>query len=184
MLKRGFKLTGMRWRMSKNTRTRCLCQLGRMPPVGFFFSRRTVLRKPPPDLQLGEKPLVLVMHDESTFNANDGKRRLWMKENEQPLRPKGKEKGIMVYAFLTPGGILKVPIHVSNGQLLADPIGHETTRENQLGRQSNTWSTVKTTTGPEKNEPYTRWKASPPSKGLESQSGLITTHGFWSRSSS
>ena len=75
----------------------------------------------PPNLQPGEKPLVLVTHDESTFNANDGKRRLWMKENEQPLRPKGKGKGIMVSAFLTPGGILKVPIHVSNGQLLADP---------------------------------------------------------------
>ena len=44
-----------------------------------------------------------------------------MKENEQPLLPKGKGKGIMVSAFLTPGGILKVPIHVSNGQLLADP---------------------------------------------------------------
>ena len=54
----------------------------------------------PPNLQPGEKPLVLVTHDESTFNANDGKRRLWMKENEQPLRPKGKGKGIMVSAFL------------------------------------------------------------------------------------
>ena len=75
----------------------------------------------PPDLQLGEKPLVLVTHDESTFNANDGKRRLWMEENEQPLRLKGKGKGIMVSAFPTPGGILKVPIHVSSGQLLANP---------------------------------------------------------------
>ena len=74
-----------------------------------------------PDLQLGEKPLVLVTHDQSTFNANDGKRRLWMKENAQPLRPKGNGKGIMVSAFLTPGGILKVSIHVSNGQLLAGP---------------------------------------------------------------
>ena len=36
-------------------------------------------------------------------------------KNEQPLRPKGKGKGIMISAFLTPGGILKVPIHVSNG---------------------------------------------------------------------
>ena len=30
----------------------------------------------PPSLQPGEKPLVLVTHDESTFNANDGKHRL------------------------------------------------------------------------------------------------------------
>ena len=75
----------------------------------------------PPNLQPGEKPLVLITHDESTFNANDGKQRLWMKENEQPLRPKGKGKGIMVSGFLTPAGILRVPTHVSDGQLLADP---------------------------------------------------------------
>ena len=74
----------------------------------------------PPNLPPHEKPLVLVTHDEARFNANDGKRRMWMKENEQPLRPKGKGKGIMVSGFLTPGGILKVPSHVSDIQLLAD----------------------------------------------------------------
>ena len=75
----------------------------------------------PSDLQPGEKPLVLVTHDESTFNANDGKRRLWLKKGEQPLRPKGKGKGIMVSAFSTPGGILKVPDHVPDEELLANP---------------------------------------------------------------
>ena len=74
----------------------------------------------PSDLQSGERPFVLVTHDESTFNANDGKRRLWSQE-EQPLRPKGKGKGIMVSGFLTPGGILKVPARISDAQLLADP---------------------------------------------------------------
>ena len=74
----------------------------------------------PPGLQPGEKPLVLITHDESTFNANDGKRRLWMKENEQPLRSKGNGKGIMMSSFLTPGGILKVPQAVSDAQLLSD----------------------------------------------------------------
>ena len=74
----------------------------------------------PSDLQPGEKPLVLVTHDESTFNANDGKRRLWSQEGEQPLRPKGKGKGIMVSCFLTPGGILTVPAHIPDAQLLAD----------------------------------------------------------------
>src|SRR4051794_18010418 len=48
-------------------------------------------------------PLVLVTHDESTFNANDEKRRLWMKKGEQPIHSKGKGKGIMVSVFLTPG---------------------------------------------------------------------------------
>ncbi|KAA8914313.1 hypothetical protein FN846DRAFT_758996, partial [Sphaerosporella brunnea] len=42
-----------------------------------------------------------------TFNANDGKRKVWMENGKQPLRPKTKGKGIMISAFLTPGGILK-----------------------------------------------------------------------------
>ena len=32
----------------------------------------------PQNLPPGQKPLVLVTRDESTFNANDGKRRPWM----------------------------------------------------------------------------------------------------------
>ena len=64
---------------------------------------------------------MLVTHDESTFNANDGKRRLWLKNGEQPLRPKGKGKGIMVSGFLTPGGILRVPDHVPDADLLTNP---------------------------------------------------------------
>lgn len=47
----------------------------------------------------GEKPLVLITHDESTFNANDGKRRIWMKNGHQPIRPKAHGKGIMVSGF-------------------------------------------------------------------------------------
>jgi len=75
----------------------------------------------PPGLLQGEKPLVLVTHDESTFNANDGKRKMWMEDGKQPLRPKGKGKGIMVSGFLTPGGILTVPTAIPDSQLLADP---------------------------------------------------------------
>jgi len=43
--------------------------------------------KLPSDLQPGGKSLVLVTHDESTFNANDGKHRIWIegkkKEEEE-----------------------------------------------------------------------------------------------------
>ena len=55
----------------------------------------------PQNLPPGQKPLVLVTHDESTFNANDGKRRLWMEKGKQPLRPKARGKGLMVSDFLT-----------------------------------------------------------------------------------
>jgi hypothetical protein len=90
-------------------------------------SRRFVIFKEdgswekPPGLRPGEKPLVLVTHDESTFNANDGKRRFWSKKGEQQIRPKSRGKGIMISGFLTPGGILKVPDHLSDEELLSDP---------------------------------------------------------------
>lgn len=59
-----------------------------------------------PQLPEGQKPIVVVTHDESTFNANDGRRNIWMKKEEHPLRPKGRGKGIMVSDFLTPYGRL------------------------------------------------------------------------------
>jgi hypothetical protein len=73
-----------------------------------------------PDLPPGVKPLVFITHDESTFNANDGKRRLWAENGKQPLRPKSKGKGIMVSTFLTPGGVLKIPDKIPNAELLAN----------------------------------------------------------------
>ncbi|KAG0632761.1 hypothetical protein HOY80DRAFT_1113696, partial [Tuber brumale] len=76
----------------------------------------------PDTLPLGEKPLVFITHDESTFNANDGKRKTWKEEGKQPLRAKSRGKGIMVSGFLTPGGRLKVPDTVSNEELLLDPM--------------------------------------------------------------
>jgi len=42
----------------------------------------------PDTLPLGEEPVVFITHDESTFNANDGKRRIWKEEGKQPLRAK------------------------------------------------------------------------------------------------
>ena len=72
---------------------------------------------PPPTLAPGEESLVLVTHDESTFNANDGKRQ---KDGKQLLRPKGRGKGIMVSASLTPGGPLRVPDRISDMELLKD----------------------------------------------------------------
>ena len=93
-------------------------------PTWQEYSRRMVIFKEddswekPSGLRPGEKPLVLVTHDESTFNSNDGKRQTWTEDGKQPIRPKGRGKGIMVSGFLTPGGILKVPDNVSNEDLL------------------------------------------------------------------
>ena len=46
----------------------------------------------PQNLPPGQKPLVLVTHDELAFSANDGKRQLWMEDGKQPLRPKDQGK--------------------------------------------------------------------------------------------
>jgi len=64
------------------------------------------LNRIPKDLPEGEKWKILVTHDESTFNANDGRHQMWIEGDKQPLRPKGKGKGIMVSDFLTPIGRL------------------------------------------------------------------------------
>lgn len=57
-------------------------------------------------------PLVLITYDEPTFNASDGKRRLWMKKDRPPVWQKGRGKEIMVSGFHTPGGWLQVPERV------------------------------------------------------------------------
>lgn len=78
--------------------------------------------KPPSSLLPGEKPLVLCTHDESTFNANDGKRAIWMEKGKPPIRPKGRGKGIMVSGFLTPGGVLSIPESISDAELLRNEV--------------------------------------------------------------
>jgi hypothetical protein len=55
-----------------------------------------------PELSDGDKKLVLVTHDESTFYANDGQEYMWFKENENVLRKKGQGQSIMVSEFQCP----------------------------------------------------------------------------------
>lgn len=74
------------------------------------------------DLPKGEKPLVFITHDESTFNANDGKRQGWMRDGHQPLHSKNRGRGIMVSGFLTPGGRLCIPNTVLDSELLKNPM--------------------------------------------------------------
>ena len=101
--------------------TQCLFHDGRSWNVGSYNLRRMVVgnhRKVSVikivflvylliliGLNPGEVPLVFITHDESTFNANDGKRKIWKEEGKNPLRSKARRKGIMVSGFLTPGGV-------------------------------------------------------------------------------
>ena len=68
----------------------------------------------PSDLPPGVRPVVLIVHDESTFNANDGRLKIWVKEDNLSLKKKTRGKGIIVSDFLTPGGRLRVPDNINN----------------------------------------------------------------------
>ena len=54
-----------------------------------------------PELLLGEKPHILVTHDECVFSSYDGMPMCWMPEGEQPLRKKGQGRSLHVSEFLT-----------------------------------------------------------------------------------
>lgn len=46
------------------------------------------------------RPIIMITHDESTFSANDGRRKVWTKDGQGIFRPKGKRRGIMASDFL------------------------------------------------------------------------------------
>lgn len=45
-------------------------------------------------LKPGERKIVLVAHDESTMQANDGEKAGWVLDGEQPLKKKGPGRGL------------------------------------------------------------------------------------------
>ena len=53
-----------------------------------------------PELPNGVKPLVMVVHDESCFQSNDGGKTCWFDEDHRQIRPKGPGRSLMVSAFL------------------------------------------------------------------------------------
>ena len=58
------------------------------------------------ELEPGVKPIVFITHDESTFNSNDGRKRIWIHQDKQPLRKKGRGQGLHVSDYLSPIGRL------------------------------------------------------------------------------
>ena len=53
-----------------------------------------------PDLAPGQKRHVLVVHDESCFHANDGKKVAWCRDGDQIIKPKSQGRAIMISDFL------------------------------------------------------------------------------------
>ena len=46
--------------------------------------------------------VIVVTHDECTFNANDGRRFIWTHEEHNPIRKQGIGQGLLVLELLTP----------------------------------------------------------------------------------
>ena len=68
---------------------------------------------PPPRIRLEEdeekKELVLIFHDESIFNTNEGQTWMWGESERPAILPKTKGSGIMVSDFVEEyGGYLKL----------------------------------------------------------------------------
>ena len=59
----------------------------------------------PDDCTVGgpnRRAIIMITRDESTFSANNGRRKIWTLDGHGILRPKGKGKSIMVSDFLLP----------------------------------------------------------------------------------
>ena len=56
----------------------------------------------PPELKEGEKEVVLITQDESTFYTNEGKKFFWMEGMKKKLAKKGNGESIMTSGFMCP----------------------------------------------------------------------------------
>ncbi|PKY59599.1 hypothetical protein RhiirA4_430523 [Rhizophagus irregularis] len=65
------------------------------------FEGNNLERRIDPTLDENEKLHILVTHDETTFQSNDGLKSGWMPNGEQPLRKKGQGRSIHISDFLT-----------------------------------------------------------------------------------
>ncbi len=73
--------------------------------VGFFEDGTMVPKEYPDDCAVrrpDQRQIIMITYDESTFSANDMRRKVWTLNGQGILRPKRKGKGIMVSDFLLP----------------------------------------------------------------------------------
>lgn len=59
------------------------------------------LERTPPSLGLGEKEHVLVTQDECINSTNEGRLRMWLQSKQQPLKKKGKGRGIHICGWIS-----------------------------------------------------------------------------------
>jgi len=72
-----------------------------------------------PEIQEGQRRIIIQYHDECCFHANDEARSLWLREGEQPLRRKGRGRLIHVSDFINEEDGRLVLLD-ENGQIIQD----------------------------------------------------------------
>ena len=66
-----------------------------------------------PVLEENGRPLILVTHDGSCFESNDGRSYCWLDEANKQIHPKGNGRSVMVSVFLCEcHGILRLTDHL------------------------------------------------------------------------
>ncbi|CAJ0749675.1 18009_t:CDS:2, partial [Entrophospora sp. SA101] len=73
----------------------------------------------------GIEEIILVTHDECIFYSNDGKRGVWAKSGELPLKKKGNGRSMMVSEFLTEKN---GRLHLNEEQITSNPYVPEESR--------------------------------------------------------
>ncbi|RPA93389.1 hypothetical protein L873DRAFT_1705425, partial [Choiromyces venosus 120613-1] len=72
------------------------------------------------DMQEGQKQIILIIHDESTFNANDTHHHSWQSRTATFLQSKSKSRGIMLSDVLFPYGRLIVSNSVTAKKIIVN----------------------------------------------------------------
>lgn len=71
-----------------------------------FFDNKSILPKVYSDNYVGNRsdqtPIIIIIYDKSIFPINDSCQKVRTLEGHSILRPKGKEKGIIMSDFLLP----------------------------------------------------------------------------------
>ncbi|KZP15171.1 hypothetical protein FIBSPDRAFT_921259, partial [Athelia psychrophila] len=74
----------------------------------------------PPKLNPGEREVVMICHDECIFHTNECKRRMWLRDNEQPIKKKGNGHAIHVSDYIceTTGHLALTPAQIAAQEAL------------------------------------------------------------------
>ncbi|RPA89707.1 hypothetical protein L873DRAFT_1886996 [Choiromyces venosus 120613-1] len=93
----------------------------------------------PMNIPEGNSILIMMSHDESTFNLNDGCHQAWQSSEQTFLQPKLKERGIMISNVLYLYGRVTVPEQTTHEQIILarlDPIHREATEYFEYGKNN------------------------------------------------